>query len=590
MSQTAGPSRDSLRDALAGLRALAEPEVDHEALAALEEAAGRLGRADFRLVVLGEYKRGKTTLVNALLGSAVLPTAVVPLTSVLTEVRHGPAPEARIQFDHGEARRIPLDELPAYVTEPGNPRNHKGVARAIVSHPAPLLAEGVVIVDTPGIGSVFEHNSRLTYDSLEEADAVVFVLAADQPLSAEERALLRALGGVTDRILFAVNRVDVPAPAEAEESLRFIRKMLATLEEHPPEHVHPLSARRALEARAGSGPDPGDFIRFEGALRRVLIGRKSDILRARGAGLARKAGDLLALRLESERRTLRLAGDRLERALERFRTAIPGIERKVDESAALLKHRVGNIPRFELRPLADETRAAIVAALWPRVEAEVRSAAGGSQRSVAHRLSGEIGAWVVDELQPYYPATERRVLRSLEQVVEEHAERVQTAAGEVVALANQLLDMRAAVPRVLPPTPGRPRFYFREWDYSGGALRIPAWSLWLPRRLAEPRILTALRELLLRRVNQNLEAVRYDWTLRLDDVVRRIQAASRDQLEAIVGVVREALERAERRRSEGGVEARMSELDRRLGALAGIRSALDGAYGTEPSPPAGTPA
>jgi hypothetical protein len=223
------------------------------------------------------------------------------------------------------------------------------------------------------------------------------------------------------------------------------------------------------------------------------------------------------------------------------------------------------------------------------VEVTVRSARDRAHREVVRQLSGEIGKCVVEELQTYYPTTERHALRSLAAAIEEHAERVQATVGEVVALANRLLGMQAAVPRVIPPTLDRPHFYFKDWDYSGGQLRGSSWRLWLPRRWAEPCALAELRELLERRINQNLEAVRYDWVLRLDDAVRRFQHSARQQLAAIIGVIREALARAEHLDAEGGVEARISELDRQLEEVARIRSEFAGSIRQEPSPPAGAP-
>jgi hypothetical protein len=93
--------------------------------------------------------------------------------------------------------------------------------------------------------------------------------------------------------------------------------------------------------------------------------------------------------------------------------------------------------------------------------------------------------------------------------------------------------------------------------------------------------------LLERRIHQNLEAVRYDWVLRLDDAVRRFQQFARQQLIAIIGVIREALGRAEHLETDGGVEVRISELDRQLEEVARIRSEFVVGIGQKPSPPTG---
>ncbi len=132
------------------LAALA-PAADHEMLAALRE---RLRAARLRVLVVGEAKRGKSTLVNALLGREVLPVGVTPLTALATTVTHGPDEDAEVRFLDGRAGRFPLAALDDLVTERGNPANSRAIAGITVRVDAPILARGVEIVDTPGTGSI----------------------------------------------------------------------------------------------------------------------------------------------------------------------------------------------------------------------------------------------------------------------------------------------------------------------------------------------------------------------------------------------------------------------------------------------------
>jgi len=581
MTQTLSSQREQLQAAHERLRRAAERHGAGEALRDLEAAERRLDQTVFRLVVLGEYKRGKSTLINALLGRQVLPMAVVPLTSVVTEVRYREEPGVTIEFLDGRSQAIGPEELSSFVTEPGNPRNAKGVRRAIVHEPSSLLREGVTMVDTPGVGSVFRHNSEVTYEFLEESDAVVFVLAADQPLGSEERDLLEALEGITDRILFAVNRVDVLSAEEAATSLRFIRETLETLTERPAEMVFPLSARGALEARLRHEPVAEPFELFEGALHRVLIQRKADILIERAWTITRRSTEVLALRLRTERQATQLAGEQLTHAIEEFRSATSSIKERLEQSELLLRHQVERIHSVELEREADAVSARITAELWPRIEAAIHSVPRQPLPRVVTGLSAEIGKWVVADLRHHYRGTEELVQRRLSRALEEHMTRVQAAVGEVVELANALLGMRAEVPRALAPVDERPRFYFKEWDYAGGQLRGPRWVLHLPRRWAEPRALEQLRELLDRRIHQNLGAIRYDWMTRLDDAMRRFQASSREQLAAVITVITEALDRAEGLGVEERSAGRAIELDRELQEIGALQTSLAGAVVAE---------
>ena len=128
-------------------------ERDREQLAALLD---RLDAARLRVLVVGEAKRGKSTLINALLGRAVLPSGVTPLTAVTTTVRHGDDERAEVRFLDGHDEKYSLAALPDLVTERGNPGNRRRIAGVTVYLAAPVLEGGVELVDTPGTGSVFD--------------------------------------------------------------------------------------------------------------------------------------------------------------------------------------------------------------------------------------------------------------------------------------------------------------------------------------------------------------------------------------------------------------------------------------------------
>jgi ribosome biogenesis GTPase A len=127
--------------------------------AAFTERALRLAERSeaqrYHIAVLGEFKRGKSTLVNALIGAPILPTGVIPVTSVATEIHFSqPRSGIRVVFDDATTRELPLSELARYVSERDNPANRLGVRRVEVKVEAPLGAQGVVLVDTPGVASV----------------------------------------------------------------------------------------------------------------------------------------------------------------------------------------------------------------------------------------------------------------------------------------------------------------------------------------------------------------------------------------------------------------------------------------------------
>ncbi len=148
----------------------------------------------FHLAVLGQFKRGKSTLLNALLGHSLLPTSVVPLTAIPTFVQYGPDLCICVRYQDGKRAKEfagrPIEEavkiLEGFVTEEGNPKNRLRVKQVDILHPAPILQHGVVLIDTPGVGSTFTHNTRATINFLPQCDAALFVVSADPPLTEVE--------------------------------------------------------------------------------------------------------------------------------------------------------------------------------------------------------------------------------------------------------------------------------------------------------------------------------------------------------------------------------------------------------------------
>ena len=226
-------------------------DQDRERIAALRD---RLEAARLRVLVAGEAKRGKSTLVNALLGRVVLPAGVTPLTAVATTVRYGNDPHAEVRFTDGHEEKQPVSALPELVTERGNPGNHRRIAAVTVYLDAPLLAGGVELVDTPGTGSVFAWDTAAAHQALESMDAAVFVLTADPPVSAAERDLYVKVSGMSVATFAVLNKADHLDEAGLREAAEFTAQVLAEAWTGPgaPGRVYPVSAQAAL-----NGGDPG---------------------------------------------------------------------------------------------------------------------------------------------------------------------------------------------------------------------------------------------------------------------------------------------------------------------------------------------
>ncbi len=303
-----------LAGALDELAALGTSQ-DREQIAALRD---RLDAARLRVLVAGEAKRGKSTLINALVGRAVLPAGVTPLTAVATTVRYGDDPHTEVRFADGHEEKQPLSALPDLVTERGNPANRRRIAAVTVYLDAPLLAGGVELVDTPGTGSVYAWDTAAAHEALETMDSAVFVLTADPPVSAAERDLYAKVSGLSVTTFAVLNKADHLDEAGLGEAAEFTRRVLADASVGPgaPGPVYPLSARAALD-----GGDPG-FDAFAADFATYLASSRVRDLRSSASAQARRiAGSLLdevALTRRAAQLAAGAAADRVTRFGERL--------------------------------------------------------------------------------------------------------------------------------------------------------------------------------------------------------------------------------------------------------------------------------
>ena len=309
-------------------------------------AADRLLHNRFDIVVLGQYKRGKTTFINALLGDDLLPTAIVPLTNIATRVRHATQPSARVTFLDGQVQEIPLEDLPLYTTEKGNPGNAKRVLLVEVEFPATALRDGTMVTDTPGIASIFEQNTKAAMEYIPQADAAIFLVNADPPISEAERAFLKEVRPYLAKLFFVQNKIDQVSPEDQEESLAFTR---AVIEETMGDHgivIYPVSARMALEAKLAQDPEKlrlSRFDQFERDLHGFLQHSKGHALLASSASKATRLLASLKSRAELERQTLEMDPADLVAKAEAFNRHLDNVERARFEDKAVLRAQVGRL-------------------------------------------------------------------------------------------------------------------------------------------------------------------------------------------------------------------------------------------------------
>ncbi|MFC6084858.1 dynamin family protein [Sphaerisporangium aureirubrum] len=286
----------------------------------VERAAAEMPRQAATVVVVGEKKRGKSSLINALVGRPdLLPKDVDVATSVHVAVRYGTTERAVVVDDeHPEGREVPFAEIGEYAAlDPVTQRPRRdGVHHVEVYLPAPLLAGGLALIDTPGVGGLVAGHTAITLATLAQADALLFVVNGSGELTASELRFLDLATRRVDRVMFVLTQTD--RHPGWEKTLRIDRDLVAR---HAGDYAgapwFPVSSRRKSDADRAEEKGRRDTAarRYEssgfGALEAALRGSVADRAEVvRLANTVRMARHLLGGAIaEAERRAMALRED-----------------------------------------------------------------------------------------------------------------------------------------------------------------------------------------------------------------------------------------------------------------------------------------
>src|SRR5574342_566941 len=414
--------------------------------------AARGGR--YYVACVGQFKRGKSTLLNALVGEALLPCGAVPVTSAVTILQYGPEKRARVRFADGHEQPIDPDEIGAYVSESENPENRKGVRAVEVFLPSPLLAEGMCLVDTPGVGSVFTGNAAVTRRFVPHIDAALVVIGADPPISGEEVALVQDVARGIEHLVFALNKADRLSEHERSEGVRFAREVLSRSLGRQIGPVYQVSALERIERGATR-----DWAALQASIESLSREAGSDLVAAaESRGVARLARSLLR-ELDEHRDALIRPVEESERRIETLRAYVSSAERALQDLSVLLSAEEARTSREFRDRYAAYLPEAQAAARGELEQALRRIERRGAMRWEGFRLAQAIArrAWEAwrAETEPVAEETYRRIT----------ARFVEHANQFLTRLARSGEPGSENLPRSLGPEAGfrvRSRFYYTE--------------------------------------------------------------------------------------------------------------------------------
>ena len=593
------PIDASVRDLPRGLGSQASAAPDTAQLVAIADCVDRLatlavvpretlddlkqkidGRR-FDLVVAGQYKRGKTSLINALVGAELLPVAVVPLTSIVTALSYGPHPTASVILETGESRQIPLDELANYVTERRNPNNEKRVREAYVTYPSPWLRGGVRLIDTPGVGSVYQKNTDVAHRFLPKADAVLFLLSVDQPISQAECEFLASVREHSDKILFILNKTDLLSETELAESVEFTREALAQIIGAPPK-LFPLSARLALAARLRGDEELQSTSRMpelSQALREFLAKEKDSVLAASIGRQVRRAVSQARFDLELELKSLTTPLAELERKVRLFEEKRTEVLLTGEDLDVLVGNDAGRALQRpleeELKAFKDELKREVVA----KIEAKYREQRSLPLRELHRAMENTAIAAIREGFDEWQAGESAAIEKTFEAFCARHGATIDGVVDELFRFASDLFAVPFAPQSVATFHGIESHFQYKFWS-EPPSLRVLTSSLMLalPSVVGGRLVLNRVREFALESIEMQAGRMRYDFGQRLDKALAVFRHELSHKVGGAIDGIAAAVQKALNRKAAGesASVARLEALTATLRALDEIDESIAG--------------
>jgi len=543
-----------------------EERIKEQALSAAE----RITQGRFYVACVGQVKRGKSTLLNALMGESLLPSGVTPVTAVPTILRFGGRHRARVRLGSDEWRDIGIAELEQYASEAANPENRKGVAALEVFVPSPLLEQGMCFVDTPGIGSVFSGNTAATHAFLPHVDAAMVVIGADPPIAGEELALVENVAKQIPDILFVLNKADRASGDEREAAAAFARQVLQNRLRRPLGTIFEVSALQQLVEPTGS---KGGWLELVAALQRLNQDSGRQIVRASAGRTLKRLSNQLGVVVNEEREAMTRPFEQSETRIRKLREVVFQAEQSLHDLSFLFSGE-----QQRLSQAFGDNRSQFLRAVGAAAHNQLNSirsrlprTRGPRYRRVVMKVAQDVARkhtlpWLESEQQKAENAY-REITKRFTQLANGFLATAKNIGGPEMALLPSELELGQAFR-------ARSEFRFHECTELANPASPARYvaDLILGTVLAHSRIAADAHEFLDRLLETNSERVRNDLEHRVSESRRRLESEVRALLRELGAVSERALARA-RTAQQSGTAAVASSL-KRLAEIAAELEAL----------------
>lgn len=406
-----------------------------ETAADIEKSISELKDDKFKVVVVGEFSRGKSTFINALVGKRVFPSSIKPTTTILNKISYSETPVYRLVLRNNTCKTITEDEFMKIVA-PKEPiigdeeseceyekalKEISSIAFSDIGYPTELCKGGVEIVDTPGTNDLDTAREEITYKFIPESDVAIMLLSANQALAESEMHFLkdRILKADIQKIYFVINFKDRISAEEQIKVIDYVRKHLEPVVDNPKIFMvsakGALNYRRALNNEVFKGEIPTiestGFLELEENISEFLANERGNIKLSkfieRGT---RISTDLRKNSIAISLGTLDIGLEELEQKINKLRPEVERVKAVCNNSISVLRSSLMNLRlgiEAELRRGLEEVAYSAVKVVdtydgpsnSEDISKAVEQAVAPMQTELQYRISNEQRILINDEVE-----------------------------------------------------------------------------------------------------------------------------------------------------------------------------------------------
>ena len=443
------------------LRSFSEKLNIQKSLASIDDVLARIENKTFWVAVVGEFKRGKSTFINALLGEDILPSDIDPCSATINRVTYSLSKYVEVEFKDGRKEKVEINKLNEYVTKltPEAEAMAANVEEAVVYYPASYCKNNVDIIDTPGLNDE-SSMTEVTLSVLTKVDAAILVIMAQSPVSEVERDFLenKLLTNDLGRVIFVVTGIDrCNRPGDADKVIASVRKRIKEyvlgrakqeygedsaeyevyLKKIGEPKVFGLSAYQALEAKDNNDDEllaKSRFAEFEEALEQFLAKERGAIeLQVPLNRVIASSGEILST-INIQENALKMKQEDFEKTYETSVEEISELRRRKKEEMQLIDKAAENV-RYNVRPLLNKIEDELKETAKQVIDATTITPKEVSNKKA---LAEKLGRKVSSSLQNTGQKLGDKIQTEIQKGLAEEIERLQDFASSVVTVLNRI--------------------------------------------------------------------------------------------------------------------------------------------------------